>query len=481
MAVNNFFRMKKALLILGGGAVTLVLALVIFLLTFDANAYKPRMEAAASQATGMNVRINGKMRLALFPHAGFLLEEILIQNQGADVVAVKRTEATVRLLPLLKREVFVKHLRFIAPRVFITKDETGRFNIETPEKKPEEKKFHALLFGAEEIVIKGGYLQYLDKRTGEKTEASACDFTIHNLSADAGDFFRRLSFEGDFSCGELKREELRISAIRGIMKVHEGILEANPITTKIFGGDGQGSIRVEFAGEIPVYTVDFGVTKVRFEEMLGAFKQKKSVHGELALKWRLAMKGKNAAEMTRTAQGNILLEGKNLLFKGIDIDRMLEKYEKSTNITLIDVGAVLIAGPLGLVVTKGYDFGNAYWESQGGESAIRKLISHWTVKNGVAEAEDVALSTGKNRVALKGRLDFVKEQFDDVTMAVVDEKGCAMFSQHIHGPFRHPRSEKVNRLRSMAGPIINLYKETKKFLGVGECRIFYVGSLKHPE
>lgn len=48
MAVNKLFRMKKALLILGGGAVTLALALVIFLLTFDANTYKPRMEAAAS-------------------------------------------------------------------------------------------------------------------------------------------------------------------------------------------------------------------------------------------------------------------------------------------------------------------------------------------------------------------------------------------------------------------------------------------------
>lgn len=250
MAVNNFFRMKKALLILGGGAVTLVLALVIFLLTFDANAYKPRMEAAASQATGMNVRINGKMRLALFPHAGFLLEEILIQNQGADVVAVKRTEVAVRLLPLLKREVFVKHLRFIAPRVFITKDETGRFNIETPEKKPEEKKFHALLFGAEEIVIKGGYLQYLDKRTGEKTEASACDFTIHNLSADAGDFFRRLSFEGDFSCGELRKEELRISAIHVIMKVQKGFSRQTPSQRRSLaetaGGASGWSSRVIF-------------------------------------------------------------------------------------------------------------------------------------------------------------------------------------------------------------------------------------------
>lgn len=144
------------------------------------------------------------------------------------------------------------------------------------------------------------------------------------------------------------------------------------------------------------------------------------------------------------------------------------------------MGGILLAGPLGLAITKGYDYGSAYWESRGGDSAIKKLISHWTVKNGVAEAEDVALSTAKNRVALKGRLDFVKERFDDVTIAVVDEKGCAVLSQHIHGPFRHPDSEQMIRLRSIAGPIINLYQKTKKFLGVGECRTFYAGALKHP-
>ena len=472
--------MKKALLILGGIAGTLVLALVIFLLTFDADAYKPRLESAASQATGMNVRINGKMKLTLFPHAGFRLEEVLIKNQGADVLAVKRTEAAIRLLPLLKREVSIKHIRFIAPRVFITKDEAGRFNFATPEKKSEGKKFQIRLWGVEEIVIKGGYLQYLDQKTGQKTEANACDFTLHNLSADAGGFFRRLSCEGDFACKEFRKETLKISAIRGIMKVHEGFLEANPITMKIFGGDGRGSIGVNFAGDIPGYTLDFTVTKVRFEELLEAFKQKKSVHGELALKWRLAMQGKNAAAMTRTAQGNLVLDGQDLLYQGIDIDRMLEKYEKSTNISLIDIGGVLLAGPLGLAVTKGYDYGSAYWESRGGQSAIKKLISRWTVKNGVAEALDVALSTGKNRVALKGRLDFVRERFDDVTVAVVDEKGCALLSQHIHGPFRHPVIEQINLLISIAGPIINLYQKTEKLLGVGDCQIFYAGALKHP-
>ena len=58
---------KKILFVLGGGAAALVLAIVVFALTLDINSYRPRIEAAASRATGPGVRINGKMGLSFFP------------------------------------------------------------------------------------------------------------------------------------------------------------------------------------------------------------------------------------------------------------------------------------------------------------------------------------------------------------------------------------------------------------------------------
>ena len=118
------------------------------------------------------------------------------------------------------------------------------------------------------------------------------------------------------------------------------------------------------------------------------------------------------------------------------------------------------------------------WEER---STILKLVSDWKIKDGIAEAEDVAFSTRESRVAMKGRFDFVNEQFDNMTVAVVDEKGCVRFSQKIHGPFLHPRIEEAGALKSIAGPIINLYVKTKKFLQGGKCEIFYAGSVPHPE
>ena len=126
-------KMKKVLFIFGGIAAALVLAAVIFVLTFNINSYKPRIETAVSLATGMKVRINGTIKLTLFPRASVSFENIQIQNRDADVASIKKVEAEIRLLPLLLRDVHVQQVRLITPAFFITKNKNGHFsNIETP-------------------------------------------------------------------------------------------------------------------------------------------------------------------------------------------------------------------------------------------------------------------------------------------------------------------------------------------------------------
>jgi hypothetical protein len=107
-------------------------------------------------------------------------------------------------------------------------------------------------------------------------------------------------------------------------------------------------------------------------------------------------------------------------------------------------------------------------------------LSRWNVERGVALAKDVAMATNENRIALMGRLDFTNERFNDVTVAVVDGKGCVMMRQKIRGPFREPVVEKVNVLRSLAGPALKLFTQAKKLFG-GRCEVFYAGSVAPPK
>ena len=470
--------MKKVLLILGFCALVFTLVVVIFVLTFNINAYKPRIETIASEAIGMNVSINGKLKLILFPHTGISLEDIMIRNQGIDLASAKKTELEIRLLPLLRRVVLIKRVRLITPMFFITKDRRGRFNFETPEK-PSGKEFMKP-FEVGEILIKGGKFLYLDEKSGGKIEANKCNLTSRNFSAGGGELLHTLSFEGDLSCGEVKAKGLRTSDVRTVMRVRDGKFEANPVTMKIFGGDGKGSIKGVMTGESPAYSLDFTITRFHFEEVLETFKKKESIRGFMDLKYRLTMKGKDSREMTKTLQGEISLQGQNLFLEGTDIDRLLGKYEKSQRVNLIDMGALFIGGPLGTLMTKGYDFGSVYKESPGGKSNIRKLVSDWKVKNGITETEDVAFITSKNRVALKGSLDFVHDRFEDVTIAVLNAEGCATYSQRIHGSFKKPRIDKPSVLRSLIGPVISLAKKPVEMLKLERCEVFYSGSLKQP-
>ena len=80
---------------------------------------------------------------------------------------------------------------------------------------------------------------------------------------------------------------------------------------------------------------------------------------------------------------------------------------------------MLLAGPAGLLVTKGYEFA-AVAQGTPGRSEIRTLVSDWSIDRGVARARDVGMTTAANRVAIRGGIDFVNDRFQDFTVAVVD-------------------------------------------------------------
>ena len=157
------------------------------------------------------------------------------------------------------------------------------------------------------------------------------------------------------------------------------------------------------------------------------------------------------------------------------LDGYLSRYESSQNFNLVDVGALFFAGPLGLVLTKGYSFASLLQESGTG-SEIRTLVSEWKVERGVAHAQDVAMATKANRIALQGGLNFVDDRFDEVTLAVIDAKGCAKVKQKVHGTFQNPVVDEPNVFATLAGPALSLLEKGRDLVR-GHCDVFYAGSV----
>jgi AsmA protein len=435
----------------------------------------------------MEVRIGGRLGIGLFPGFHVTLEDVRIRNRGADVASAKETILGIELLPLLHKELRIVKIGMKRPRISIEQDRDGKFNFETPEeeggrKTTVEAKGRRFSLDVTKISLSDGALIYADKKTGEVLEAGDFTMDVNRLRFTGGknpDLPKNLSFAAEFACKEFRKGSLAVSNLKLRIEGKDGVLDLNPVTMRLFGGQGSGSLRADLSGSVPHYNVRYSLSKFRIEEFLKPLSPKKAAEGSMDFTSSLSTRGKTANEMKRTANGEVSLRGENLTLDGVDLDLKVSRFEASQSFNLVDVGAFFIAGPFAPLITKGYDFAGLF-KGSGGSSRIRALVSDWKVERGIARAKDVAMATNENRIALTGSLDFVNERFDDVTVAVVDEKGCAKVYQKIRGPFRKPEVEKVRFLQTVAGPVLKLFKQAKKLFG-GQCEVFYAGSVAPPK
>ncbi len=547
---------KKVLITLVGGAVALVLAVVVFFaLSFDMNSYRPRIEAAASEATGLEVRMNGKMGLSFFPF-GVSATDIHIANKEGEVVSIENLKLGADLMPLLNNQLRVNSCVLVKPAVTIVKDADGKYNYKSTERKSTIGQ-PGSAFSLNELKLSNGVLVYLDKKTGEKTEfrdfnlavkdlsiegdviknasftgSFECkevlqkDFRIENLKSPvkavkgvynfdpltiealvysdkkagektemkeinlaikdlsvedpSGVMIKNIAFTGNMDCKEVRKSDLKIDNVKSPIKAEKGVISLIALTMDVFGAKAEGDAAADKSEVDAVYTINLKVSKLDFEKLEESFGLKKVIGGKGDLYTSLTMKEKGSRKLMSGMDGTFSLRGDHLVMYTMDLDKVLSSYETSQEFNLVDLGAFFIAGPLSTFAIKGYRYWDVYYQTREGRGAITQFISHWKIKNGVADATDCALSTQHNRVALKGKLNLVSEHYDNVIVALLDDKGCAKFEQGVSGPFGSPRIDAVSAMGSLVGPITDLYRKAMRFIQGGRCEVFYKGSVQQP-
>ena len=471
---------KKTLMIAGCVVTLIVIAVFIALLLFDINSFKSKIETAASGMTGLDVRINGKIRLSFFPF-GLSAKEMHFANKEGEILFLEHLKLGAELMPLLKKQLKVTGCELFKPAVTITRDSSGKYNFESTEKRS-TKGWSGKAFGLHEIKVSKGALVYLDKATGEKTELKEINLVIKDLSIGdtTEDIIKNVSFTGNMDCNELRSKNLRIDTIRGGIKVEKGVFTLKPITMDIFGAKGEGDVVADKTEAGSEYKINLNVLKLDFEKLQESFAIEKLIGGKGDLAASLTVKEKRGHSPIKGLDGTLSLRGDNLITYTVDIDKALSSYEASQTFNLVDVGAFFIAGPLGSAALKGYRYGDVYYQTQGGRGTIKQFVSQWKIKDGVAEATDCALATHHYRVALKGKLNLVSERYDNVIVALLDDKGCAQLKQSITGSFGTPKVGVVSAVESLADPILHLYGKAKRFVQGGKCEVFYNGTVEQP-
>ena len=470
----------KKLLIAGGIASLVVIAAIAALLSIEIDDFKPNIETAAFDATGLKVRIKGKLGLKFFPFA-VSAQDIHVAGTEGEIISAENLKLGAELMPLLKKQVKITRCEFVKPLITIVKDSEGRYNFENAGDKSKKWGRKAVI-GLNELKLSKGVLVYLDEQRGEKTDVKDFNLSIKDLSIDnpSEGVLKNATFTGSFDCKEVRLRNLKINNVNSTVKAEKGVFHLKPLAMDIFGAQGDGDATVDKSEADTLYKINMKISRLDFEKFGQSFGIKKVIGGKGDLIAAMTLKEKGRRMQMDSMDGTFSLRGDNLIIYGMDLDQVLSKYETSQEFNLVDIGAFFIAGPLSTLAIRGYRAGDLYSRTRGGEGAITHFNSNWKIRRGVAEAVDCALATQHNRVALKGRLNLVSERYENIVVALLDDKGCAKFKQSISGPFRKPGISALSTAETLAGPFSHLYDKVKRFVQGGKCEVLYNGSVQQP-
>lgn len=467
--------LKISLYALAGLIGLLILVAVIASRFMDANALRTRLEVAVSHASGMQVQIEGGIHIDFFPGISVTVNRVQIRNRGIPLAKAEQAKLRIELVSLLKKRPRVQSVAIARPTLSIERDREGLFNFE----KTNKPKGVPRTLNLSSISVKDATILYLDKQSGHKIEGEECNLEAGRLrmSGESGvELMKNIDVNAKLVCARVRSDKIAITDLNVAVQGAKGRYDLRPVSMQVFGGQGAAEVKADFSRESPHWQAHYHLKRFHVERLLEIIQPKYAVKGVLDFSAQLSANGKSWKSLQATAGGKVSLHGEELNLVGRNLDLELARYDSTQKFNLVDVGALFFAGPIGIAVTKGYDFSKLF-RGKGGTTPIREMVSLWRVEYGVAEAEDVAIATRENYLALQGGLDFVNKRFEYVTVALIDARGCTRIRQKIRGPFHKPVVEKPNIIQAVTAPVRKLLKKTKEAFTGPHCELFYKGAL----
>ncbi len=468
---------RGKVLVVAGAIVLLVVVAVLCLAIFGGRYVRPRVEAAVSDTLHRQVRIRSA-RVVFFPAFGIKLRDIRVMDGATEIAKAPEVRVTVKPLALIRRKVEITAVNASRPTVSIVNPAAGASRSKGPG--PQDVRSNKPLFFGRVNVSEGSF-SYEDVGSGTKLVLAGIDLSLEGFSIGGPSPLRTLACRGEVRCRKLSVAGFTAPDLVLEMRAGGGIINADPFRAGLYGGAGRGTLRADYSGPAPRFQAASTVRGLDIGDLIGLSSGRIALRGKGDLSVSLSGSGPTWNGFVSSLEGGFSLDGQDIVLEGLDLDTLLPSLERSRNFNLLDLGGFFMAGPLGEMAAKGHDFSEIFENSRGGRGVIRRLVSVWDVRKGVAKAVDVAMATSEHRIAMDGGLDFGKGRFEDVNVAVVDRRGCAVFSQGIRGSFGAPKIEEFSAIRSMARPMTHVLESLERAVTGGKCRPFYRGSVAAPE
>ena len=327
------------------------------------------------------------------------------------------------------------------------------------------------------VSIKNGDLNYYFAE--DTIEIKSFDFftkdVYYNLAKNTNPF-ATLTTNLKIECKELYTGYFKVDDIYYDINADNGTYTVLPKQRSFFGSEGNGNHILKPFDKVPNYRFQYSINQFNAEDLLTAFLEDTVLTGKMDFSMDISMAGNEWDSLVSKLNGDIHLAGKDLIMYGVDSDELIEKFKRSQRFTLVDVGAVLLAGPVGIAVTKGTDYASIIVLNSGEKTKVSNIVSDWSVHDGKLTVKDVAFATKKNRIAGDGWFNFAADSLE-FTIALLNKNGCSIFSQDVFGTFEKPETSEIKVVGTILAPVTNLWDD----IWGNDCDVFYNGSVPHPK
>jgi hypothetical protein len=458
-----------------------VVAVVAGLLAWwlvDTDRLGEELENRLAEALDMEVEIGEPPGLSLWRGAVVTIADPELRREGQVVARADSLRVRLDVSALLTGELRPTEVHLERAEASIERFGPGEFSIRLPETEGETLDALSL----RRVRLDDARLSYLDGVSELEWLFEGCDLDLRNLRHDGGEreeALATLRFEGELECEGLSQDRIELSDMSADLRARDGVVEIEPISATMFDGQWSGKLTADLSDSPPGFAAEGQLSQFDLGSFMAMLEPEPGAAGKLDLDVAFTARGRTWQEIRESSEGSISLSAGELVLEGYDLDDELDGYADTQRFNLVDVGAVFLAGPFGLVASRGYAF-TGMLDGSEGSTTIEQMISEWQVENGLARASDVAFRTPENRLALSGALDFNDYRFDDLKVAVVDSDGCSIVEQRISGRFREPEVEQPNFLVTIAGPLLDLLERGVEAITDEDCEAFYSGSISHP-
>lgn len=474
--------------------VVVVLAGLVLVIKYGAsiwlNSQRSEIEQTISRATGLQTRIAGTVSATLWPTPGMAFADISLNRGDKIVLRAKELTASFSLGPLLKKQFVPGALDIQQLELNLPAGENGLPAFALPiNPSPSDAPVPTTGFRFElpdRVELHNSTITVTAENGEELYQFKDLNLAMHPmwrkeqiLDALLGGNPENWALAIYVNFEQARIRQLALGRTSFNVQYQPGQLAAGITEVNVFGGKGQGTFSWLRGVAVPEYRTSFTLHDFDASQSVKLFRPESFIKGKLNMSADLASSGDDLKTLIDHASGTVKLAGADLDLVTANLDELVTRIINAQQYNLTDAAAYFFIGPLGASATKGMDIANVARElMQPGTTPnqIKRMVSDWEVAGGIATAKDVALETGRYRLALKGRIHLLKQEFENVEIGVVDDRGCAIVTQRLNGPIASPKIEKTNLLLTLAKPLLDALAKTAQ-RAVSSCNIFYQGEL----